>query len=297
MNKSKAKAVLFIINSSFFFTLMNIFVRLSGDLPSVQKSFFRNLVAAIVALVVVLKNKDTIHIGRQNLKFYFLRSALGTVGILSNFYAVDHLVLSNATMLNKMSPFFVLVFSFFILKEKLKPIQIGAVILAFVGSLFVIKPTFANIQLMPSLVGLLGGMAAGFAYTMVRLLSLKGEKGSMIVLFFSTFSCIVVLPYVIFKGEPMSAKQVILLILAGTCAAVAQFSITAAYSHAPGREVSVYDYSQVIFAAILGFIIFSDIPDAFSFAGYALIITAAVVIFIYTNYWKQSDKSKKKSTV
>ena len=284
MKSNKTKAVMYITCSAFFFTLMNIFVRLSGDLPSVQKSFFRNFVAAIVASAIVLKEKKDIHIKKQNLPFLFLRASFGTVGLLCNFYAVDHLLLSNATMLNKMSPFFVLIFSYFVLKEKLKPIQIGAVALAFIGSLFVIKPTFENVELASSLIGLLGGICAGAAYTMVRLLSLRGEKGSVIVLFFSLFSCIVLLPFVIIKGEPMTLKQIIYLLLTGLCAAIAQFAITAAYKNAPGREVSVYDYSQVIFAAIFGYIIFNDVPDKFSFLGYFLIILAAVIIFIYTNY-------------
>ncbi len=65
-----------------------------------------------------------------------LRATFGTVGILCNFYAVDHLVLSDASMLNKMSPFFVIIFSFLLLKEKMTPAQALAVTGAFIGSLF-----------------------------------------------------------------------------------------------------------------------------------------------------------------
>ena len=292
MNKNKTKAVLLIICSAFFFTLMNIFVRLSGDLPSVQKSLFRNLVAALVALAVVIKDRKNIHIDKKNIPVFLLRSAFGTAGILCNFYAVDNLLLPNATMLNKMSPFFVLIFSFFILKEKLRPVQIIAVAVAFAGSMLVVKPTFANAALFPSLIGLFGGLSAGLAYTMVRILGTRGERGSVIVLFFSAFSCIAVLPFVILKGEPMTAKQVLLLVLAGVCAAVAQFAITAAYSNAPGREVSVYDYSQVIFAAVFGFFIFGDMPDILSFAGYFLIISAALALFIYTKHFAENPKSR-----
>ena len=63
-----------------------------------------------------------------------LRATFGTMGILCNFYAVDHLVLSDASMLNKMSPFFVILFSFLLLKEKLKPAQAIAIFVAFIGS-------------------------------------------------------------------------------------------------------------------------------------------------------------------
>lgn len=283
MNKNKLKGIGFIISAAFFFTLMSTFVRLSGDLPSMQKAFFRNLVAAVIAFITLMKDGQGIHIEKKNLIWHFLRSAVGLGGIIGNFYAIDHLVLSNANMLNKMSPFFVLVFSFLVLKEKLKPLQIGAVAVAFIGSMFIIKPTFANVELLPSLAGFAGGMCAGFAYTMVRKLSLNGERGGVTVFFFSTFSCVVLLPVMISVWQPMTLKQLMFLLLAGAAAAGGQFTITAAYSYAPGREISVYDYSQIIFSAVIGFMVFGDIPDGYSFIGYALIITAAIVNSVYTN--------------
>lgn len=112
--KSRTKGIICIVISAFCFALMNVCVRASGDLPSIEKSFFRNLVAAIVALIALRKNKTPMRAGKGNVKYLFLRSICGTIGILCNFYAVDHLVLSDASMLNKMSPFFVIIFSYLI---------------------------------------------------------------------------------------------------------------------------------------------------------------------------------------
>ena len=103
---SRYKGIFFITLSALSFAFMNAFVRLSGDLPSVQKSFFRNLVAFFIALIMIIRSKDGFKIEKGNLKYMILRATFGTVGILCNFYAVDHLVLSDASMLNKMSPFF-----------------------------------------------------------------------------------------------------------------------------------------------------------------------------------------------
>jgi len=177
----KTKGILCILLSAFCFAWMNAFVRLAGDIPSIQKSFFRNFVAAIVALILLKKSGTPLKWKKGNLHFLLLRSICGTIGILANFYAVDHLVLSDASMLNKMSPFFAIVFSYFFLKEKCTPIQVFGVAGAFIGSLFIIKPTFSNMDLLPSLIGFLGGMAAGAAYTTVRHLGQKGEKGPFIV--------------------------------------------------------------------------------------------------------------------
>lgn len=289
MEKTKYKGILFILMAAFFFALMNPFVRLSGDIPSIQKSFFRNLVALIFAFIILKKDKISFSGKKENLGYLIGRSAFGTLGILCNFYAVDHLVLADATMLNKLSPFFAILFSFFLLKEKISPVQFICVIIAFIGALFIIKPTVFGMDIIPSLIGLLGGMSAGLAYTLVRILGQRGEKGPFIVFFFSTFSCIVTLPYLIFNYHPMSITQLFILLLAGLSAAGGQFSITAAYCYAPAKELSVYDYSQVVFSAFLGWLIFGQIPDKYSWIGY--IIICGIAIFMYV-YLKRTDKQK-----
>ena len=281
--KSKNKGILFIILSAFSFAWMSTFVRLAGDLPSWQKSFYRNLIAVIVALVLLLRAKEKIEIGAGNLKYLILRATFGTIGILGNFYAIDHLVLSDANMLNKMSPFFVILFSFFILKEKLSPWQAIFVAGAFVGSLFIIKPTFANDNLVASLCGLGGGIAAGAAYSMVRVLGQRKCNGTFIVFFFSLFSTIVTFPMMLSTYEPMSMHQLLCLLGAGIAATSGQFCITAAYFHAPAKEISVYDYAQIIFTAIIGFFLFGQVPDRYSILGYLIICVMAVLMFLYNN--------------
>ncbi len=279
MNK-KTKAILLILSSAFCFALMNTFVRLSGDIPSVQKSFFRNLVAFFFALIVLIRSGEPIRISKRNLPFYLIRSGMGTLGILCNFYAVDHLLLSDASMLNKLSPFFSILFSFLFLKERVKPVQVLGILAAFGGALLIIKPGFSA-DAFPALIGMLGGFSAGAAYTAVRYLGQRGERGPVIVLFFSGFSCLAVLPVLLFDYAPMSGYQLAMLLLAGLAAAGGQFSITAAYSNAPAREISVYDYTQVIFAALLGFFFFQQIPDLWSVLGYGIICSVSVLMFLY----------------
>lgn len=289
MEKNKYKGILFILMAAFFFALMNLFVRLSGDIPSIQKSFFRNLVALIFAYLILKKNKIAFSGKKENLKHLIWRSIFGTLGILFNFYAVDHLVLADASMLNKLSPFFAILFSFFLLKEKISPVQLICVVVAFIGALFIIKPTVVGMDMIPSIIGLLGGLSAGFAYTMVRILGQKGEKGPFIVFFFSTFSCVITLPYLIFNYHPMSLKQLFILLLAGLAAAGGQFSITSAYCYAPAKELSVYDYSQVVFSAFFGWIVFGQIPDGYSWLGYVVICGTAIFMYLYL---RRKDKEK-----
>jgi drug/metabolite transporter (DMT)-like permease len=278
----KQKGIVYIICSAFCFALMNCFVRLSGDLPTIEKSFFRNFVAAVFAAVILMRDKETgFKYNKNDIPLLILRSVAGTCGILGNFYAVDRLNIADASMLNKLSPFFAIICSFIFLKEKPKMIQNIGVVMAFIGALFIIKPTGDFSDLVPSLCGLGGGLGAGIAYTAVRALGKRGVKGPLIVFFFSMFSSLVCLPYLVFNYQPMSLQQLGCLMLAGLAASGGQFAITAAYSNAPAKEISVFDYSQIIFAALLGFVLFGQVPDIYSIIGYVTICGASVAMFLY----------------
>lgn len=277
----KQKGILLITASSFFFALMNLFVRLSGDLPAIQKSFFRNFVALIFAAILLFQERPKLTFTPKSKRHLFLRALFGTVGILCNFYAVDHLVLADASMLNKMSPFCAVIFGAFLLKEKPNRFQSISILVAFIGILFIVKPT-GNWDLIPAFIGLMGGICAGAAYTYVRSLGQQNIAGPFIVFFFSAFSCVVTLPYLLLQFHPMTGTQILYLLLAGLGAAGGQFTITAAYCYAPAREISVYDYFQIPFSALLGFLIFGQIPDWLSWVGYIIICGTAVAMFLHT---------------
>ena len=269
--------VLFILGAALCFALMNLFVNLAGDLPVMQKVFFRNLIASVAVFFLLLFQKEKFRIHSKECLFWlFLRSFVGFLGVILNFYAIDTIgSISDASILNKLSPFFAILFSVFLLKEKPRLYEIGFVALAFLGALFVVKPTFTAASL-PALAGVLSGASAGFAYSCVRILGTKGERGMMTVFFFSAFSTLVALPFFIAFYEPMTPFQLFALLMAGVSATGGQFFITAAYRFAPAKEIAVFDYSQVLFAAVLGFLFLDQLPDLWSLAGYGIIIGAAV---------------------
>lgn len=279
---NKTKGIIYIIISAFGFATMGIFVKLSGDIPSIEKTFFRNIVSLVFAFVLTLINKESFFGKRENQKYLLGRSILGTIGIVASFYAIDNLVLSDSAMLNKLSPFFVIIFSLIFLKEKIKTSQVIALILAFLGSLFIIKPGFSS-NTFPSLIGLASAVFAGGAYTFVRFLGNR-EKYYTIVFYFSFVSIITLLPFMIFVYKPLTLTQLLYLMGAGTFASIAQFSLTAAYKYAPASEISIYDYTQILFAALFGLFIFNEIPDQWSIIGYTLIISASIGIFLYNNF-------------
>ena len=278
---NKSKGILCILFAAFGFSLMSFFVRISGDIPTMEKAFFRNAVAIIASLILLIRSGEKIRIKKGCMGDIFLRCVFGTSGLIANFYAIDKLNIADANMLNKLSPFFAILISIPILKEKPKKIDILAVLVAFLGSMLIIRPSGSNIQLVPALIGLYGGFGAGAAYVFVRKLGKKGERTPIIVLCFSIFSTAVTIPFIAVNYVPLNPMQLICLVMAGLSATIGQFGITSAYKYAPAKEISVFDYTQVIFAAILGTLFLGELPQAMSFIGYVIIIGVAVLRWRY----------------
>lgn len=276
---NRSKGIVFIIISAFGFAMMSAFVKLSGDLPSFQKTFFRNIIAALVAFLTILNAKGSFFGKKENQKLLILRSSLGTLGVFFNFYAIDRLVLSDANTLNKLSPFFLIIFSWLFLKEKINLKQILSIILAFIGALFIIKPSF-NSEIIPAIIGVLGAMFAASAYTCLRALREK-ESPDTIVFYFSFFSSVITLPIMLLSYKPMSTLQLTYLIFAGVFASLGQFGVTYAYKFAPSKEISIFDYSNIIFSALISLFLFGMLPDYLSIIGYIIIFIASLYMFIF----------------
>ena len=138
--KQKHTAILYILLAALFFSGMTAFVHLSGDLPTGQKALFRNLSALFIAAFTLWrKGISPLSVAPVNRRPMFWRCLFGTTGLLCNFYAIDHLVLSDA---NKLSPFFAVILSYVILKETVRQVQAAGLAAAFAGALLIIKPSF-----------------------------------------------------------------------------------------------------------------------------------------------------------
>lgn len=283
-----SKGIILLITSAFCFALMAVFVKLAGDIHFVQKAFFRNAVAFVISLCGIIKEyrqngPSVLTIPKGAFLYLFLRALTGSIGVFGNFYAIGHIVLADAAILNKMAPFFTIIFCYIILKEKIDPLPLTFISIAFIGAILIVKPSFNFTKMLPTLAAFAGGVGAGFAYACIRKLKYLNCNGKIIILFFSCFSMLLSVPYMIVSFNPMTWQQVLYLCSAGACAAGGQFSITAAYYHAPASKISIYDYSQIIFSTIFGFFFFGQLPDLLSFIGYVIIISMAVANFIYTH--------------
>lgn len=281
-NNNILKGIFCIIIAGFGFSLMSLFVKLSGDLPSIQKGFFRNIIAVFISSIPLIKHWRVINIPRNNTGWLVLisRSVFGTIGLVLNFYAISHISLADSSIIQKLSPFIIIILSYIFFKEEMTRFQVFSIIIAFIGITLIIKPSGNNIISMGALAALLGALCAGIAYTCVRYLGTHNISGEFIIFFFSSLSSLMLLPYLILDYRTMTYYQLSMLLLAGISATIGQYGMTFAYKFAAAKNISVFDYSQVLFSGIFGYMFFGEFPDFQSLIGYVIVISVGIVLVL-----------------
>jgi drug/metabolite transporter (DMT)-like permease len=151
-------------------------------------------------------------------------------------------------------------------------------VVAFAGAVLVIKPRF-DLSVVPALIGLGSSLFAGGAYTAVRALRTR-EAAVTIVFHFSLVTVVLLLPLIAADLYLPTGREWALLLGIGLGAAAGQIGLTMAYRHAPAAQVSVYSYSTILFAALVGFIVWSEVPDLPSLIGAVLIMAGGGVAFL-----------------
>ena len=272
---NRTKGILFLLLSSFGFALISLFVRLAGDVPTFEKTLYRNAVSVVVIIGILMRSRISVRLPEGSRRDMFFRCFFGFGGMICYLWSIDHMGLADANMLNKTSPFFSVLMSIWVLKEKPSFRDLLCIVIAVIGAALVVKPG-RGLASLPALVGLAGGFIAGTAYSFVRKVGLHGIPAPVTVFYFNVYSCLVCLPFVLASDTHAQGMQAVYLMIAGILAAVVQLALTKAYSYAPAKEISVYDYSQIVFAALLGLLFWGEFPDHLSILGYIIIIGCAV---------------------
>lgn len=279
---SKVKGSFYMMASALAFAGMQILIALTaGEIPLFEQLFFRNLIAAFIAYMNIKKLKLPMFGSKDNRILLILRSLMGYFGMITLFYASGNGTQGDVTIISKMSPFFVTILACIFLKEKIKKYQIVALIVAFIGAMIVANPEM-NSSMFPLFVAFLSAIFSGAAYTCVG--ALKGkENPSVIIFFFSFFSTICTLPVMIAHFVVPSPLMMILLLMIGIFAAIGQQWLTLAYVHANAGEVSIYNYSGIIFSMILGAIFLGQSIQINSVVGAFFVIISGFIVYHFNS--------------
>ena len=283
----RQKGALYMILSALCFASMQVVVRLSREIPTMEQIFMRNSFVLIVSAIIILRKKGSLFGPAKYQPYLFGRSFFGFLGLITLFYASSHAAqgdgdwLHSGTILNKTSPIWVTILAVIFMKEKLPKIQIPALALSMAGAFIVFRPSFES-NPFPLVVAFLSAVTSGVAYTFLSFFKGKVD-GLTVMMHFSTFSAIASIPFMLKDFVVPSFKQAVLLLLIGVFGSLGQAFITYAYRFAPASEISIYNYSGIIFSMILGFFILGEPVKFTSVIGGALVAAASVMVYVYNN--------------
>ena len=267
------------ILSALSFAIMASLVKSLSIYPVTEKVFFRNFFSLLITVTLILK-KGQSFIGK-NKKLLLLRSVLGMLGIVFYFYAISHMkFLADATIMNNMSPFFVVILSFLFLKEDISKYQVIALILAILGVGLIVRPKF-DLTIVPALSGLFSALFAGGAYVTVRYLR-KTDSPRTIVFYFTLLTTVCMLPFIL-KGDWLlpTGLDIVKVLGVGVFATIGQYSMTYAYKFVEASQVSIYTYTGIIFSSIIGILVFKEALEIYTVLGGILIIAGGYINFHY----------------
>lgn len=275
MNTRAIQAMLWMVGCTIGFSLLNGLTRVSSfQLPAFQVQFMR-YIAAVAVLLPIMAWQGFGNFRPSTIKGQFWRGAVHTSGLLCFFLAMPHVPLAEMTALNFAWPVFVMVGAVLFLKEPMVPARWIATGLGFLGVLVVVAPQ-------------LSGSGGGGLWTLVMLCSAplfawsfiitktmtRKDSASVIVVWQSLTVALCTLPFALAVWQPVSWDQVLWFLMLGVLGAGGHFCLVRAFSMADVSVTQPIKFLDLIWASILGWLLFGDVPGPWTFAG-AFIIFAS----------------------
>lgn len=204
------------------------------------------------------------------------RGLLGGASLACYLYALGHLSLADTAMLTKSSPIFVILLSWLFLKERITWAHILALLASLAGVWLILRPDF-SIRSLAGFAGLASAFLSASAYLSIRRIA-QTDAPEVVVLYFTGFSALLPLPFVISDLHTFPMHILLLLLGVGVAGSAAQLLMTLAFQTAPASKVSIATYSAILFAVIWGALLFGEVQDAHAMAGSVLVVSSCMVL-------------------
>jgi drug/metabolite transporter (DMT)-like permease len=278
--------------ASLSFGVMGGFAKVvSQILPPVEVTFFRNIFGVMLVGYAIYKSPLK-QIGGKPWLLLF-RGSMGFIALLAYFYIIKYIPLGEAVTYNKTSPIFVAIFAYIFLNEKLSVWAIVAIIMGFVGIIFIAQPEGGSFDKYDML-GIFSGLGAALAYTSIRELRVYYDTRAIVMSFMGVGTIapmllMLVTPYItppqsldfMFEEFIMPKGEIwLFVVLMGISATASQVLMTKAYELTKAGIVGTVSYSNIVFALIIGVALGDPIPDIWKSFGIVLVISSGLLVAI-----------------
>jgi drug/metabolite transporter (DMT)-like permease len=278
------RAILLKVASAFVFAVMSVLVRWLGDrYPVGQVVFFRSAFAVLPVVIIYAWRGELIAALRIGRPIGHLGRGLTAVGAMfCNFTALALLPVVDATAISFVAPLFAVALSALVLKERVRIYRWSAVFLGFSGVLVMLLPQLdigrsAGSATVGMVMGLVGAVFAAGSSIQTRALT-TSESTSSIVLYFSLICTVAGLATWPLGWLMPNGPELVALIVIGICGGVAHILLTESYRLAPASLIAPFDYTSMLWALVLGFLVFGEVPSVLVFVGAGIIASAGLFV-------------------
>ena len=271
----QTKAIILNIMSIVLFSIMLIFIRkASENLHILEVVFFRNLLAFFVMLPI-LKSTGLVAIKMNNTKLFFVRGFFGAIGMLAGFTCLTLIPLAQATAISFAQPIFITIGATIFLGEIIKVRRIVAIVIGFIGMLIIVQPGVNSFSF-GIMLAIIAALAHSFNGLIVKKLTLTDTPQAIIMWMVIILIPITLIPALVVWEWPSFETWLYLWGIA-IVGSLAHFLWTKSCSMADITSLQPIEFIKLPIIALLGWIIFSEIPGTWTWVG-------GLIIFISTIY-------------
>jgi len=267
------------------FSLMDVIVKWSDDYPVGQVLFFRGFCGIIPILFLIPKDRYLDFYKTTRPMLHFKRCLAGLIALVSIFVALRNLPLATVVSISFAAPIFITIFSIFLLKEKVGMYRWLAVLVGFVGIIFITEPGFSSLNLYyiyPII------FCLGLSYVAIAIRKLSSTEPAWLISFFFSFSIMLISFLSFYQGWILpNLLDLFLLSMIGILGGLANLWLSQSYRYSEVSLVSPLKYLALVFAIVFGYFIWNEIPNSKTLLGALLVIFSSIIIFRREMYLKK----------
>ena len=287
-------AIFLIIISIIFGTLMGTFIKLAQEELNVfTTGFLRFFFGFFIITPYILKTKFEVF-STKNLKIHILRSALNLPAMLLGFAALAMLPLEKMTAIHFIVPIIVTILAVIFLKEKIYLYRSIALVMGFLGMLIILRPGIIDIS-----IGIYMALISSLIWSVVIILTKKVSKDDSAITILShqyVYMSLFSFPLVIYFWDQPSLKTIIFILCAAMSGTILHIALNHAYKLVDVTMTQPYSFLGLVVSSIIGYFVFSDKPDFYTWLG-ASVIFCGVLLISYREVQLNKEITRKRLNI
>lgn len=267
-------ALLLVLGEGLLAVMAAMIKHLSDTLPVEMIVFGRNLIGLAVLLPVLVASGGIRDLRTSHLRLHFIRGFTGVTAMFCFFFTIAHIPLAEAVLVKMTVPFFLPLVAWLWLKDRISGYTWAAIVLGFVGVGVILRADEGVVDPV-MLVALAGAAIMSVAKVSIRRMA-ASEPPHRVVFYFSLFATLLSALLLLRVQQMPTGTEMLWLLAIGSVAIAGQFAMTTAYQLARPGQVGVYNYSAVVWAALLGWLFWGETLVLSTVLGTLLIIGAGI---------------------